>query len=243
MTTTQTTIITGTNFAEILLPHVGHKLICADSRDIDCTVFIACEDCNKILVKDDEAQPDAPAPEPELTPEEKFFYDHAGFSFNPKTETEEQGKVNCAKQRVKAVKYAEDHGWNYEWHADQNGCECEDGADHEVEYCILFDHGTVIESVGGVCNATAEYRRVVEADLALEVMTHREQKATLPPAPKPVLLLTPEQHTALIELMLDLDNINERMGDDDEGRAYWVSGNVRREQVNAIREFLGMEKV
>ena len=32
-----------------------------------------------------------------MTKQEQFFYDHAGWSYDPKTETPEQGRERCAK--------------------------------------------------------------------------------------------------------------------------------------------------
>lgn len=127
-----------------------------------------------------------------LTPAQRFFFDHAGFSVGH-GETQEQGKIRGAIELARAVEYAEEHGWEFEWEQDVDGCSgcdcrsedcaCSAGTDHETLCCILRDSepschdsygrargGAVLASLGGICSPTREYGRVVEAELASEAL-------------------------------------------------------------------------
>jgi len=127
-----------------------------------------------------------------MTTQQKFFYEHAGYSVAP-GETKRQGKLRSAKALAAAKTYAREQGWTYAWEYDSDGCigcdcgssecDCASGADHETLGCILRDSepscydswgrptgGAVLASLWGICGATSEYKRVVEAELALEAM-------------------------------------------------------------------------
>lgn len=45
-----------------------------------------------------------------------------------------------------------------------------DKTEHEVEWCHITDGNDVLASLSGIWDATREYRRVVEAELALDAM-------------------------------------------------------------------------
>lgn len=126
----------------------------------------------------------------------QFFLKHAGYSHNPATELPMQGRVRCARQLAAAERKARDTGlyftWNptdylsSEWIADNEDggkncnpwstwdCMCHAptietaGADNEP--------GEVLASLGGIdFGRDGEpwgnpYRRVVEAELALEAL-------------------------------------------------------------------------
>ena len=134
-----------------------------------------------------------------MTRDEKFFYDHAGYSVGP-GETKRQGKTRGAKRLALAEQYAKDHDWVFEWEYDQDGCSgcdcgstecaCASGDEHETLCCILRDSepsmhdsygrprgGAVLASLGGICSVTSDYRRVVEAELALEAVYDAEASA------------------------------------------------------------------
>lgn len=53
---------------------------------------------------------------------EKFFYNHAGFSYDPKTETPEQGRARCAKLLAKAEEFAIEESIRFEWMPDDEIC-------------------------------------------------------------------------------------------------------------------------
>ena len=96
-----------------------------------------------------------------LTPDEQFFYDHAGYSHDPRVETEEEGHTRCARGMAAAEARARGRGWRAVWERDRmaRGKEC----------CAVYDErGVVVASLTGIGGATASYRRVVEASLAAE---------------------------------------------------------------------------
>lgn len=68
-----------------------------------------------------------------LTKQEQFFYDNAGYSRNPKTQTEQQARDRNAR-------FIEDKD------------------------------GNAVDSLGMTEAPTREYRRVIEADLAIAIM-------------------------------------------------------------------------
>jgi len=121
-----------------------------------------------------------------LTPEQKFFYKHAGYSFDTNTESKRQGKERCARRLARAERYAKRQDWHYEWTEDIDGCigcdcgsadcACSTGTAHEVLVCVLRDSDDhVLGSLGSICEATREYGRVIEAELALEAMPRADR--------------------------------------------------------------------
>ena len=44
---------------------------------------------------------------PKLAVDEKFFFDNAGYSYDPKIETAVEGKIRCAKQLALAERAAQ----------------------------------------------------------------------------------------------------------------------------------------
>jgi hypothetical protein len=108
----------------------------------------------------------------------KFFLRHAGYSFDPKTETRAQGRARGARQLADAEAKAKDQECWYRWEPDW---ECGSHQDYygsaydrepeTCECCSMFDcDGELLANLGCIDDATAEYRRVVEAELALEVL-------------------------------------------------------------------------
>lgn len=112
----------------------------------------------------------------------KFFYDHAGSSYNPKTETEEQGRIRGAQALAKAEAFAAEQGFIFSWSQDEDGCigcdcgsedcACASGEPHDCRVCVMYDASgeDVLASLGSICEPSKEYCRVVEAELALEAM-------------------------------------------------------------------------
>lgn len=115
----------------------------------------------------------------------KFFYDNAGYSYDPRIETREQGRLRCAQSLAKAERYASEQGWLYEWSQDPEGCiggdcgetatcdhPCCQGTSHDCRVCLLWDADStkVLASLGSICEPSTEYLRVIEAELALEAM-------------------------------------------------------------------------
>jgi hypothetical protein len=106
----------------------------------------------------------------------KFFFDHAGWNYNPKTETKKEGRIRCARSLADAEQLAQSYGLQFRWQDDWavgdhtrefdyksnpstcESCVCEDGEDN------------VLASLSCIDDADDNYRRVVEAELALEAI-------------------------------------------------------------------------
>lgn len=126
---------------------------------------------------------------PKLSAAEQFFFDHAGFSHKT-NEPAEVGHRRCAKQLAKAEARAEKIGIQYDWQLDdeQAYCYCDDptckyheGSDYEWEtlYCVAYKdchcanhshkpHKDIVGSLSGIMEPDANYRRVIQAELASE---------------------------------------------------------------------------
>ena len=111
----------------------------------------------------------------------QFFMEHGGFSYDPKHETPEQGRKRCAESMAVAEAMAWDQDYTFSWMYDEwgcSGCDCGDPdcdcyteEPHEVLVCTMYDpNGESVASLGGICGATNEYRRVVQAELAMEAL-------------------------------------------------------------------------
>lgn len=108
-----------------------------------------------------------------------FFLRNAGFSYDPKTETKSKGRARCARQLAKAERDARALGYTFNWDADLDGCigcgcgrgdcACAMHDPHECLNCSIWDsEGNLKGSLGSICEPSRDYRRVVEAELALE---------------------------------------------------------------------------
>ncbi len=115
----------------------------------------------------------------------KFFYEHGGYSYG-QGGTKEQGRLRCARALAEAEAYASAHGWRVCWsddwsigdHAKEYDC-YEDGGPETCEHAALYTaDGTLIGSLSCIDDASTNYRRVVEAELASEAM--HSDPATLP---------------------------------------------------------------
>lgn len=108
-----------------------------------------------------------------------FFLRNAGYSYDPKIQTKQQGRSAAARQLAKAERDARALGYRFEWtddwdignHRDYYGADSAyaDQEPNTCESCLMRDaQGKVVQSLGCIDDATSEYRRVVEAELALE---------------------------------------------------------------------------
>jgi hypothetical protein len=120
-----------------------------------------------------------------------FFLKNAGYSYDPKRQTARQDRAECARKLAKAERDAKALGYSFEWIYDEDGCtgcdcgskdcKCSTGESHETYVCVMLNGepscydgygrpmgGAVLQSLGGICEPSKEYRRVVEAELALE---------------------------------------------------------------------------
>lgn len=120
-----------------------------------------------------------------------FFFEHAGYSYDPARETADQGRKRCAIELARAERDARAQGIWFSWDRDEEGCAGGDykpcksdplGPRHLVMYCIAKrnkpgqDHVyDVLASLSGICEPSPEYRRVVEAELAMEALAELER--------------------------------------------------------------------
>lgn len=124
-----------------------------------------------------------------MTEQEQFFYDNAGFSYDPKCETSEQGRERCAKDLAAAESYARELDWSFEWQMESENPVDVLGEPDEVNgpfydptndfsVCLLWgsqDTPEILQSLGMIeesknTRERMNYRRVVEAELASEAM-------------------------------------------------------------------------
>lgn len=111
-----------------------------------------------------------------LTDHEYFFYLHAGYSYDPKTETAEEGRVRCARDLAAAETRLKDGPYFTTVEDDDlpwDGDEPYDGPIYVVtlyRYAAYHGDDEIIGSLGGVdCESVDDpYIRVVAAELALE---------------------------------------------------------------------------
>lgn len=122
-----------------------------------------------------------------LTPNELFFFEQAGYSYDPKKETAEQGRIRCAKELAQAEEYAANLNWRVEWQDDwdignHRDCYGEDSAysDREPSTCecarLFDDDDNVLAALGCIDDADRAYRRVIEAELAAEALVHYDRE-------------------------------------------------------------------
>lgn len=106
-----------------------------------------------------------------------FFYENAGFSYDPKKESEEAGRKRCARALADAEQGARNLGYSFDWEPDE--IDSSDFSDERPAWglfvCVMYrPDGTVCGSLSGVdfgrdgSPHADPYRRVVEAELALE---------------------------------------------------------------------------
>lgn len=120
----------------------------------------------------------------------QFFFKHAGYSYNPQTETRLQGRWRGAKALAEAEAFAKKQEWSFEWQLEEEDPRIVFGEpdavngpfynpDNEFWCCVLRANtgdyadnrdGQILQSLGMIEAPSVEYRRVVEAELALEAL-------------------------------------------------------------------------
>lgn len=113
-----------------------------------------------------------------LSKDQEFFYAHAGTSWNPATETREQGKKSGAIKYAAAEEKARNHGITFHWELDDTTSE---EFSNEQPFYPLWRCGAMTFD-GQVCGGLfsidfgrdgdpsgSTYRRVVEAEIAMEI--------------------------------------------------------------------------
>ena len=112
-----------------------------------------------------------------MNADQKFFYDNAGYSWNPVTETQDEGRTRCARELADAEARGRDAGLSFDWSIDQDGDSRDyaKGARYALWQCVCLNaEGEAVAYLGGVdfgrngSPHSDNYRRVVEAELAQE---------------------------------------------------------------------------
>jgi Fic family protein len=121
----------------------------------------------------------------------EFFYRFAGWSYYPKTQTEEQGHRDCALILAKAESAFLEAYWvsdiGIEWSESDAG---EYGYKLGEDYNISCEQATIwhrdedtgeiwcLASLDGIVDASKEYRRLIRAELALECIEELQRLAS-----------------------------------------------------------------
>lgn len=111
---------------------------------------------------------------------EQFFYNNAGYSYNPKTQTPEEGHIESAKHLAHMETLAEKHGLEYIWEHDPatDSSEFRDDCDpYPLWGCICVSpEGEHLNSLWGIDFGPDgepwgdNYQRVVEAELVHDAL-------------------------------------------------------------------------
>ena len=111
-------------------------------------------------------------PTRKLTQDQKFFFDNAGYSWNPVTESRALGRTRCAVSLAAAEQAFMRADVSCVWEDDQpeRGTKCE-----TCEWCsIRTADGAILASLGRIMDADANYHRVIRAEMALECLEQLE---------------------------------------------------------------------
>lgn len=107
----------------------------------------------------------------------QFFKKHAGYSYDPRTETVEQGRQRCARALADAEARASERGYSFDWRLDDidSSSFTDEKPSWALWQCAMFDEsGECAAILGGIDFGRDgdpwgdTYRRVVHAELALE---------------------------------------------------------------------------
>jgi hypothetical protein len=111
-----------------------------------------------------------------LTADQQFFFDHAGYSYDPKTQTRAAGRTRCAIDLAAAedlfLQAARVADVGIDWEHDEIAAQ-DGGYESTCEQATIWhrtESGGVeyLAALGGVWDAGSKYRRVVRAELAIE---------------------------------------------------------------------------
>lgn len=99
----------------------------------------------------------------------QFFFDNAGSSYLPGTETPEEGHWRYASELANAEAWAVRVGVAYSVQDDPIG-PCEDAIGARDAWCFIAELGNFSASLGAVdSDEFSPYARVVRAELALDI--------------------------------------------------------------------------
>ena len=104
-----------------------------------------------------------------MTPAEQFFFDNAGYSYDPKVETPEQGRTRCAQRLAAAEEEADRCGWWVEW---------TDDGEEDGRWCrpLRDNNSAILNSLGGIDVCAGPHARVVAAELAADDLQEKADR-------------------------------------------------------------------
>lgn len=107
----------------------------------------------------------------------EFFYANAGFSYDPKTESPEQGRKRCSEALATAERDGASSGFTFEWTEDDG--EFSDDDRHVQLWICICRHkvGDALATLGGIDLGEEEppqaiYCRVIQAELAMQALAY-----------------------------------------------------------------------
>jgi hypothetical protein len=107
-----------------------------------------------------------------------FFWAHAGYSYDPKTQTPATGRRECAESLTRAESLASEAGYSFEWSIDPDtdSSSFRNGKPYALWQCFMRDPaGKIAGSLGGIDFGRHgepwgdNYRRVIQAELSSEI--------------------------------------------------------------------------
>jgi len=109
-----------------------------------------------------------------------FFLAHAGYSYDPKTQTPMQGRIKAAQKLAKAEQWANETGMYFAWEISDIDASDFSDENYPLWDCFAYtytDGEPVLQQSTGAVDFGAEctpwgdpYARVVCAELALDLM-------------------------------------------------------------------------
>jgi hypothetical protein len=114
-----------------------------------------------------------------LDQREQFFYDHAGTSYDPATETPEEGRVRGARALAAAELHRLSADWYVVWSEDPEPFDDDvhDGSEQGYIATLYDRDGNDLANLGQIdADEHSPYRRVVEAELTAEALAEAEEQ-------------------------------------------------------------------
>jgi hypothetical protein len=115
-----------------------------------------------------------------LTAAEEFYYEHAGWSFDPALETSGSGRTRNAILLAQAAEWLAESDAEVHWMPDDDQEAARgDGEEGTLWVAVLYNGGQhVLASLGGVGFSSgapwgAPHAKVVEAELAVEALRYK----------------------------------------------------------------------
>ena len=117
-----------------------------------------------------------------------FFMENAGFSYDPKKETKEEGQLRGALALARAERDAKSAGFRFEWTEDNETTRSfrDEGPHYVLHVCCCYTgSGELISALGGIDqgedgNTHDVNARCVEAEVALEALGIIDRRDVLP---------------------------------------------------------------